>query len=801
MKFIIILSLLFGFNSLLAEAGSKKGSVKGNIYDKNIDKPVEFANITIYSKHDSTLISGAISDANGDFIISNLAYGEYYLEANFIGYEKQVIQDISLNQQKPVSEISQIVLTQSQEQLDGVEVVGERNYIDYKVDKKVVNVSQHINASGGSAADVLENVPSVKVDIDGNVTLRGSGSFTVLVDGRPSPVSASDLLKQLPASTIDKIEIITNPSAKYDPDGTAGIINIIMKKEKLKGMNGVFNIIGNSKGGYSGSANVNYRKAKTNYFINTSYTRDPTVMVSENKRETYFSDTIGLLTENTDREQIMQPWRFNAGLDHYFNDSNMLTFSGTVGGFGFFRYFDTEYHATNDQNTFNDYSVSDNNFEVDGIYYAGNIFYQHKFAPQNHNLEFTMNAWQWKGNNYEESFEHEANAQFDPIANPTNKRSIHNPTRNNIVAKVDYVRPLWNGKLEAGANAHITFGESAYSYDNYDFVKEVWVSDESRNNGFDFNQEIYAVYGTFSSHFKKLTYQLGLRLEHTYRLIDQKTMGEKYELNLFNYYPSIHISHPIGKTQQLQASYSRRINRPRPWELNPFPDFADRYNVSFGNPLLEPEDVNSLELNYLNRFTKAIVSVGVYYRQTHNTKIMSQNITPENPEMMIVTYENLDMTSALGTELMFNYDFNKKFSTSLGGNYFQYTVSSIIAERSQLQDSRMWDARLSATYKVTDKTRFQLVGTYNGPGYQGQGYISEFYAFNFAFRHDFLKRRATVSLNIRDIFSTSKYETVVTNDDFYSYFYLKQNSPVFRIALSYRLNNYQRKKNIDVGGR
>lgn len=799
---LLILGFLFTSLIFANENKASSGSISGTIIDKNINQAVEYASISIYLEKDSSLVTGTVTDAKGFFKIGNLPYGAYYLVANFIGYEKREISNIKILKDKKNHELEKIFLSQAINTLGDVEVVAERNYVDYKVDKKVVNVSQHINAAGGTAADVLENVPSVKVDLEGNVTMRGSSNFTVLIDGRPSPISGSDLLKQLPAEAIENIEIITNPSAKYDPDGTSGIINIITKKNKLNGFTGLVSAGGDSNMGMSGSANINYRKNKLNLFTNLSYRKRITPMSSNNKRETYFSDTIGILDENSERRQIMRPFRVNVGADYYLNDNNMFTVSGTFGGFGYFRYFETEYNQHTNPSTINNYSVSDNDFEVDGIYYAGNIFYQHKFKEKGHQVEVTGNTWQWIGNNQETSYQQSSTPNFAPTGIGIKERSLHVPIRNNVKAKMDYSKPLFKGKLEAGLQAHLTKGVSDYSFSDYDYAHDTWVDQPAEDNEFTYDRTLSSVYGTYSNKLKGFSYQLGIRLEYTARIIDQKTMGEKYDLNLFNYYPTIHISKSIGKTHQLQVSYTRRINRPQPWELNPFSDYSDGYNVSYGNPLLEPENVDSYEFNYLKRFKKASFSLGLYYRQTDNTKIMSQDIRPDMPNLMIVTYENLDKTNSIGTELMFNYDITKKISANIGGNYYRYEVSSVISSRSQLSNSNNWDARLNASYKFTPKTRIQLSGVYNGPGYSGQGYMSENYAVNLAFRHDFLKRKATVTFNIRDVFGTSKYETVVRNDDFYSYFLLKQKTPVFRLTLTYRINNYKRRNNnIEEGGR
>ncbi len=266
---------------------------------------------------------------------------------------------------------------------------------------------------------------------------------------------------------------------------------------------------------------------------------------------------------------------------------------------------------------------------------------------------------------------------------------------------------------------------------------------------------------------------------------------------MFNYYPTVHITRQLKKEQQLQLSYTRRINRPQPWELNPFPDYSDDYNYSSGNPLLKPEDFDSYEFNYFKKFKKGFISLGTYYRQTNNTKLMTVDIDSNN--VAFITYANLDKTRAYGLELLLNWDVKKWCNLNLGANVYNYEINSVVIGENLNQNSNSWDSRFTATFKFSTKTRIQLTGIYVSPGVEGQGKKKALYYADLAFRHDFLDRKATFTIAGHNIFSTGKFENETRYNNFYSYFYYKNESPVIRIGLSYRINNYKRRREVDMG--
>ena len=789
-------------NNINPDPASKiNGKIRGNVKEATSGKAIEYANIAIFQLSDSTLINGTISDAKGDFQLSEIPKGEYFITIDFLGYGKKYIGDINIDRKSKNHDIGTILLEQSSFELDEITVSGEKNFVDYKIDKKVVNVAKHANAAGGSVAEVLENVPSVSVDIEGNTSLRGSSSFTVLIDGKPSPISGSDILKQIPANSVENIEIITNPSAKYDPEGTTGIINIIMKKGYSEGLNGMISANYATWNKVGGDLNLNYRKDKINYFIIANYSRNPRNAVSENRRESYFNENTLFIDEATNRTRIMRPFKINPGIDLYINNKNTLSLSATFGGWGMDRIFDSRYESYDKESSFRTYSNSQNDFSIDGIYYVANASYQHIFSSKDHKLDMNLSLWTWNNDQQEQSLEMETDANFEALSVLANNRSILDENRNNLHFKTDYTQNLFKGKLELGAELRLMEQIGDFSYEKQDLESMNWDIFPDFTYASSFNRNIYATYATYSSVFEKFEFQLGLRAEKTDRSIFYPESDIEYPMDLFKLYPSLHVSRNLGKTQQLQFSYSRRINRPRPWQLNPYPGYTDSYNYFQGNPDLKPEDTDAFELNYINRIQKLTLSGGLYFRQSYNSQEMVQRINEKEPEVVYLTINNIDRTNSMGLEYMINYLPLRNINLNLSGNLYHFNVYSSFLGEDEHQSSINWDARLNASYNLGKGSRVQFSGIYNGPSVRGQGKSKAFYYFDLGLRKSFLDQKLNLSILVHNVFSNGRFETLIENEGFRSWFYYQGESPIVRFTASYIINNYQRKQRsaVDLG--
>ena len=436
---------------------------------------------------------------------------------------------------------------------------------------------------------------------------------------------------------------------------------------------------------------------------------------------------------------------------------------------------------------------------MDGMYLTGHLNYEHKFKKEGHNIIVSLAAWKWHSDEEQTSNEEYTDAGYENVLSIRKNRFTNDNYRDNLRVKTDYTLPLKKGKFEAGFMSHINPGSHDYIYEDFDPDAAIWSRNTDLCNEIEYRQDIHSAYSTFSNELKGFSYQLGLRGEYMDRLFDQKTTGERFHLEVWNYYPTVHVSKQLKNENQLQASYSRRINRPQPWELNPFPDYSDTYNKSKGNPMLKPEDIDSYEFNYFHKLKKGFFSAGLYYRVTHDTKVMSINIDELN--RLFLFYENVDNTYSMGTELMMNIDPNKWLNMNFGGNIYNYQMKGFVAGNEVDKTSLNWDARMVATFKIKQTTKLQVSGTYNGPSVEAVGTRLAMYDISVAFRKDIMKRKASISVNVEDIFGTSAYKISTDTPAYKSEIGFKGEAPIVRLTFVYRINNYQRRQDerIDLG--
>ncbi len=769
------------------------GILSGKVIDKGLNKPVEYANVVLYSLRDSSMITGAITNQSGVFRLDKLPYGRFYAEVKFIGYEKNTINEIKITPRAKHVKLDDILLLQSSNELDEVTIVADRQYVEYKIDKKVVNVSQMLTASGGTAVDALENVPSVTIDIEGNVSLRGSGEFTVLIDGRPSPLSGSDALQQIPASAIENIEIITNPSAKYDPEGVAGIINIVMKKQKLNGFSGVLNATVGMNDKYSTDALFNYKAGKFSPFIGAEWNDFNFDMTSELDRELYGDTENSFLAQHVDRKMNRGGYKVKAGTDIVFNDKNSVMITGEVGNFSFNRDFTTQTEAWT-TSSLHDYTIIDDDANHGGDFYNGNIAYTKNFNTPGSKLEASVFYSYWDGDDggAQEMYASDENWGISDLALTQNIRNEEN-FRTELRAKLDYTLPLSETSiLEAGYQSFINKIEADYSYYDFDQPSKEWVLNSDFANFVIFDKNIQSAYATISGGVFDIQYKLGLRGEYTKRSLEQVTTNELYEIDRFDIFPTVHLSKQLPAKQQLQASYSRRIRRPNQRYLNPFPRYSDAYNYSSGNPNLNPEYVDSYELSYMKRFENSFISVEGFYRLTHDAFTRTMTIVDDG--VLARSFDNINNEYAYGIELMTNTELTKWFSANVSGSVYRYIIDGQVTDTEVNQESTNWDARTNFTFKLPTKTRIQLNGMYRGPSVTLQGNREGFFVSSLAVRQDFFKRKASVTLKVRDIFSTGKHEIDIIDPSFKSHLHFERESPVVMLTFSYKINNFKEKR-------
>ena len=774
-----------------APAG-KKYAVKGQVIEEETGTPMGYANVAIFAAADSAVVGGIMTADNGSFEIKNLLPGKYYLTVNFIGFAKKSM-PVQIAVAKPLTDIGIIKLKSSDQKIKEVEVVAEKQRVEFKIDRRVVNVSQNIIATGGTAVEVLENTPSIQTDFEGNVTLRGSSNFTVLIDGKPSVVKGSDALRQLPAGSIDKIEIITNPSAKYDPDGDSGIINVVMKRQLKDTFSGLINMTAGFNDKYRGDANFTYRTKKWDFVLGADFSDMTTKGTRDMLQKITSGDTLTSRQTLSDGTQYHKGHNIKGGIDYMFNSNTSIGFTGTIGSMEH-----GDANLGHQNTTYNlgipsTYLYQDNSSSRNSKYWSGNLNFMHKFNDKGHELQGIFYFSGENGDDITNQIDYNTDSNWNPIVkDPYKYRSNESPVENDYRLKLDYSLPFnENDKLEIGYQGRYVKSLEDFLFEEYNYLTANWVNNPKYSSIVNFSQYIHALYGTFSHTNKGFSYQAGLRTEYTNRELISQGTNTTYTFKRFDFFPTLHLSQKFTGEYELQASYSRRLNRPEGFMLEPFPSFMDPYNIRIGNPNLTPEYAGSYELTLLKHFNTSFVSLEGYYRHTQDLMTRIQTLGTDG--IMYHTMANMNNDYSLGSELMINYEIKPGMRLVASGTLYNYWLKGAINGISVDQQSTNFDGKLNLDAKLAKNTRFQLMGIYRGPTVSAQGSRYAMYWANASLKQDLFKNKLSATLQIQDIFGTMKFGGSSSGTNFENQFTFKRESQIVQLTLSYRLNNFKTK--------
>ncbi len=789
-----LLALILTINTAFAGEDSnlpKTGTIAGRVLDAATLKPMEYVNVAVYRIADSSLLTGSITNPEGSFSIGKLSFGDYYLKISFLGFNEYKTGKVAIDQASPLSNLGDIKLTASQYDLGAVSVTAEKSKVEYQIDKRVINVDQQTVAKGGSAVNVLENTPSVQVDPQGNLTLRGSSDYIVLIDGKPSPVKGSDALKQINAASIKQIEVITNPSAKYDAEGQAGIINVIRKKEALQGLSGSLNTSLGTTDKYTANGLINYRTGKVNVFggidfadnkyrndltlNNISYLETGTQILSESAYQTYNNDNLS----------------GRAGIDYDMNDKNSFSLSGSYGKQGFDQGTNATYNNRYGSPEISYYNSSSNYLDVTGDVLSLNADYQHKFG-ENHTLSVTNYYFSWDGRDENNLNELITNENYDETGVKSKLNYVKDNHNFQYRLNVDYKRPINSGTLETGVQYRYEYRFEDMLFRNYNVESDEWVTNDDFTYKLDYYNSIYSGYATYSGTVAGIGYMAGLRSEYFTREITFSNDPLAYNFNKFMLYPSLHFSKTFKDKHQFQASYSRRINRPQPWLLNKTPNFIDPYNIFIGSPYLEPEYTDAFELNY--RFMQKIVTVSVqtYLRNTSNSLNTSRTLREDG--IMVHELINADNQQSYGVELGLDFNLAKWWQLSTGGNIYHYTIATVIDNSRTDRSTNSWDARMINNFSLKWGTKLQTVLYVQGAGIDASGNSGSFYVVNLAVNQPFMKGKANIGLSAQNLFDSIKFHYTSTNKNYDNDYLIRAEGPVIMLTASYSFNNFQNKQ-------
>ncbi len=786
------------------------GLIKGEVEDSISGDPVEYANIILYKVKDSAMITGTITNEKGQFSLNKIPYGKYYMIVSFIGYKNNKIKNIFIKPQSADLDLGLIKLEPSTNNLSAVNITGEKKLMEFKLDKKVVNVDKILTSTGGTAIDVLQNVPSVTVDYDGSVSLRGNSNITILIDGRPSSVTGTKL-EQIPASSIESIELITNPSAKYNPEGMSGIINIKLKKKKTFGLNGLVSANVGTGDKYNGSINLNYNFNKVNLFASYDTRYNRRKGWGDMYQTSTINDTTFYLADNSESFRKGNSNNFKIGADFFINPKNTITLTwlynkgkskNTENSFShnydfekFLRDYYTSSNTENENDNNSDYTLNyKKTFNKKGKELTADIIFNTGKSTE--------------GSDLSNSYYIENYLPLENV-NPILQKQNTDGNNYNATLQTNYIYPFGkDAKIETGFQGIIRNSDDNFTLDRFNNTSSIWYSDSTQSNHFVYKEQIYAVYGIFSKEYKKWSFQIGTRLEQAFTNAEQKTVIEKNNKQYFSVFPTIHTTYKIRENQDIQLSYSRRINRPDMHSLNPFVDYSNPNFLRYGNPNLKPEYINSYEIGHSIFWKKSSISSSLFYRQI-NDVIKRYGFVDSN-RVTHMTADNLSSGKSYGIEIVAEHAIFKWWRINANFSYFRTIIEGDKENTSLTNDNYSWTSKLNSNIMLPKGVMFQISGFYRGPMVTPQGQLEAMYSADIALKKDFFKDKLSLSFRLSDVFNTQQFKMSASGTNFSSEHTRKRESRVAYFGLSYKINGGLKSKtkkrpmennnNVDDGG-
>ena len=798
-------------NSTAASTDSKpSGSITGRVIDSDSKNPVARATITAHHPETKKLITGGYTDKTGKFKL-NVNNGNYLLEVKFVGYDTVFVRNITINPTKQDHNCGDLTIKMATILQKEVQVVAKREAIEVGLDRKVFNIEQDASNIGGSALDVLANVPSITVDQDDNVSLRGNSNVKILIDGRVSNLTASEALEQIPSTMVSSIELITNPGARYDADGTAGMINIVTTQQREDGFNGMVNLnggtnqVGDPRYGVSIAANMNI--GKWNFFTNISSRLGNRSGESERNRTLYSGDDIlQKLRQEGNNNNGMQGFRGKIGADYNFTKSDILTYTFNAGASRRRGDNENEYWVYDKDNTWLDYYTRDEDTQSPfGTNFEHTLSYKHNFEDRGHELYIDL----YYNNNDREGLTYYN--QYNFIAPDfdnsifSKQRNISNSNFNSYTAQIDYAKPIGtNFKLEVGGKYNTRDGSIDNHLDDWNDIQPLtdnWIPIPSRINKFEFTEQVIASYVTGSTKlFNAIKTNIGLRAETTimdFNSILQPDLSFKNDYTMF--FPSVYLGYELNINHQISANFSSRMRRANYWDLNPITNYEDPLNLRKGNPELKPESHYNFELGYLMNYEKSTLTATLFHR--YSTDVIEFYKSVVNEDTTIALPMNISTASRTGFELIYMYQIFNNWKADANYSLYSYSIdaSNIGANT---RTAYNWTARINTQLTLLEKfLDITLSSNIRSKMLRAQGESKGNWNLDASFRLNF-SRQFNVSLRLQDIFNTRQWNNFEDIPGvLYSEMKSNFNSRGFTIGLSYRFNDFKQKRerNLDDG--
>jgi outer membrane receptor protein involved in Fe transport len=733
---------------------SSPGKVVGTLIDSETDEPIGFANVIIYTVQDS-MVTGTTTDIDGRFLFENIALGDYRIEMSFIGYNTEN-REVELSEIEREFSIGDVFLGTEGQNLDEVVVTAERAVMELGLDRKVFNVEKSIAAAGGSAEDLLRQLPSISVDLEGNISLRGSGNVRFLINGRPSGLVGSDpatYLKSLSATNIERIEVITNPGAAYDPDGTAGLINIVLKNKRDDGFNASINLNAGTGNKFDGSLDMNWRKGKFNSFAGVSGRYDERFFQGFRNQKGVIEDSTFSRRFTFDGDRIRKSTTFKLGTEYNIGKRATLGLQGNYqledgqsNNDRVTSFFNSAGELDSESTRLETEPSDETDYEISADY---TTTFKKEGRKLSANLRYSQND-EFEQENYDETILDGNGALLQTVL----QQSPALEDRTQIVGQIDYEQAIGNYKLSAGWRSTLQELTTDSEFSTFDGAQ--FIVNAQQSNLFTYEEDIHAVYASFGGKIDAVTFSAGLRVEQAYTtssLIEPDV--DVFENDYLKLYPSVFAGYAFDDNTTLQASYSRRINRPRAGALNPFVDRGDPFNLRSGNPFLLPELINSFELNVQQQHGIGTLTAGIYFRQLND--IISRISISQPGGVTLSTRGNLDRGRNYGIELINTLRIGKKLELTASANGYKSEIIGRADDENIDANGYLFSGNLQGGYELPGDIQAQFTYFYRSPGVRPQGRISTIQSFDLGFRKNILDKKGAITLRVTDLFNTRKY--------------------------------------------
>lgn len=799
--FTVCLLCLLSFASVNA---ASDGVIRGTVVDASSGVAVEYADVIVYEEGDEVSAVGTHTDNNGKFSFERIENGNYLLMVRLVGYDVTTLHNVVVSDESQVVDVGTLQLMPLSIGLEEVVVTADRKQIVYKIDKQVISASTNLLASGGSAVDILENTPSIRVDAEGNVTFRGSAGFTVYVNGKPSVLSGSQALEQIPASQIEDIEIITTPSARYDSDGDVGMINIVTKSNFGEGVNGMITASGSSLGSWSGNALINKQSGNNRFYINGNASIRRRESSFDQRKETIVNDTTTVSHSKGPRKSDNSSYYLKTGYEY---DNKVTSFLIDIQG-GYSKNQRTGDMNYDDHQTFNGITVRDQLYNSYDVYALDQYFltatsnFERKFNDNGHKITASYYVkHDWDALEY-----YESNMYNIPITALDDSRvfgskAYEQEIRWNMQGNIDYIFPYSStGKIEAGYQFYMLQEDGRNDNDGYSIkfwdqdIKEFVWNDDLLVDYYNYVRKINSLYFIWSEHIGKLEFQVGGRGEYVSDLLDIDMTGNSRNRTYFDFFPSSHISYSTNNNDIFTLSYAYRTNRPAIHRLEPYITYEDYYTAMVGNPDIRAEFTNAFEFTYRKTFENGNTLTATAFHRAR--KDVFQRIrVPYKTGVTLDSLSNVGDDSSSGIEFNSQLEINRWWDMTINGSGYYYDIKVYDEARDiyGLKDSKSYtyDIVLQNNFAITPTTRIQFDANFVGAEKSSQGQQDPYYYFDMAIRQQLFNRKVNATLNFSDMFRTARYYSSAAAIGLSSVTKIRPRYPLITLTLSYAFNNYK----------